>query len=260
MLELSMSLINEPPLPVRTAMDDVKMEELMGSMRVMGLLQPILVYPKGERFEIEAGHRRFLAARNLGWAEIRAIVFPDGTLIHHAALLHENAFREDMNAADEAQFYGELLELYGLDEDGLCAMVRHTPDYVADRFRLMRGDSQIFDAVRAGKIKLAVARELNKVTDETMRRYYLDQACRSGCASRVVAQWVVDWKLQGMPAPAASLPAELAEEEPRAGVAPLACEFCGGSKDPYNLISIMVHRWELDQIRAALRRPPETVE
>jgi len=246
--------IDEPPRPIRETMDATKLDELARSMAQLGLLQPILVVPRGARWEIIAGHRRFMAAQQLAWTEIPAIVYAEKGLAVEAAKLHENLMREDLGAAEEATYYAQLLADHGLDEAGLCALVRHTVDYVGDRLRLLRGCDKVFAALRAKKISFGVARELNKITDAGMRTYYLDSAMRSGCSHRVAADWVQQWKAMRLTTPAPAAPVDGAGAEAPAPAYRIACELCGGDKDPYNLVQVMIHRWEWDEVKRQLAR------
>lgn len=149
-----------------------------------------------------------------------------------------------MNPAEEAVFIAQLIDKRHLDEAGICKLLHRTPNYIADRLRLLRNDMKVFEALRAGQINYATARELNKCTDETMRRYFLDSAIRSGCASRIVTQWIVDWQnAHATTDPTPAVPVD-AGPEPAAEVHWDACAMCGGDKDPYNLISVRVHKWE----------------
>lgn len=254
MARLPMGMIDEPPLPIRESMDETKLRELQESMAQLGLLQPILVVPREDRYEIVAGHRRWMAARELGWSEIPTIIYHSRGIAAEAAKVHENAIREDVTAAEEAIYFRQLTDDYTLDETALCALVHRSPDYVADRLRLLRGGEEVFQALRERKISFAVARELNKITDPTMRVYYCYQAVAAGCSSRVVVDWVKQWRLASSApqTPAPALPPVDGAPAPDPYV--MACEFCGGSKDPYNLVSIWVHRWELRDIKTALER------
>lgn len=244
--------IVEPELPARESMDERAMAELVDSMREIGLLSPILVFERGGVYEVDAGHRRLLAARQLKWTSIPALVHDSDWDAKEAAMLHENVVREQLNAGEEAIFIAQLIEKYQLDEEGVCAMTRRSPDYIADRMRLIRGDEQVLMSLRRGEISFAVARELNKFTDETMRRYYLDAAIRAGCSSRVVTTWLNEWRSQqSMPAVVASETQAVVEQElPPVHVD--ACFFCGGAKDPYNLVTVRIHRWELEELQKRL--------
>jgi|SRR5215467_3491030 len=249
---LDIRLIDEPDLPARETMDVDAMNELRESMSVLGLLSPIVVVKSAKRYQTVAGHRRLLSARALGWSEIRALVYPDGWKHSAAAMLHENIIREQLNPAQEAVFFAQLLETHKLDEESLCAAVKRSPDYVGDRLQLLRGDVRIFQALREGKINVSVARILNRFDTDGMRGYYLEQAVRSGTSARVVDQWYHDWRANQ--APGTEQPPQALQENPRPEVvnSPIACFLCGGHLDPYNLISVYIHHWELTQIKKML--------
>jgi ParB/RepB/Spo0J family partition protein len=246
--------IDEPQLAMRATLDDAKLLELQTNIATIGLLQPIGIFAREGRYEIEFGHRRFLAVRNLGWRDIPALVFGDDELQHGAAMVAENTLREDVNAAEEALFYAQLIERRNLDEEKLCALVKRSPDYIGDRMRLLRQDEQVFDALLHDKLNFSVARELNKCEDEAQRRYFLHQAIMAGTGARVVRGWIDGWRATLAPPPA--VPAAPDEPSPAPPVEPfkVACELCGGDRDPYNLVNIYVHRWELEEIKKVLRR------
>lgn len=260
LLKIAMDQVLEPELPAREGMDEGKLEELKESMAAMGLLSPILVCEREGVYEIVAGHRRYLAARALGWKEIQAILFDNPAAAKEAAMLHENVVREDLNPGEEAIFIAQLIDKYNLDEAGICKMMCKGANYIADRLRLLRGDPEVLLALRQGKITFASARELNKFDDEVMRRYYLDAAIRSGCASRVVTDWLNQWRASKVTV--AEQPPVAAAANESAAIEPyrMHCEFCGGDKDPYNLVNINVHRWELEEIKKVLARGAEIVD
>lgn len=246
--------IDQPTLPMRSQMDDAKLHELAANIRDVGLLQPIGIFARDGRYEIEFGHRRYLAVEKLGWPDIPALVFAPDELQNGAAMVAENTVREDVNSAEEAVFYAQLLERFGWDEATLCAKVKRSPDYIGDRLRLLRQDEQVFNAVLRDQINFSVARELNKCPDEAMRRYFLDQAIRSGTSARVVRQWIDDFRGTQQPTRVAASNADAPQPAPDQPAYRLACEFCGGDKDPYNLVHIAVHRWELAEIKKVLGR------
>jgi ParB family chromosome partitioning protein len=257
---ISLADIDEPALPIRCAMDDEKMAELVESMRQIGLLQPILLKPANGRYEIEAGHRRYKAAVILSWPDIPALIFKPAELADGAAMLAENVIREDITAAEEALLFAQAQEKYQLDEAGLVKRFRRSPEYIASRLALLRQDHVIFEALTARRITFSVAKELNKCTDDDHRRYLLDVCIRSECGARVAQGYVAQWRSQ----PAANSP-NSSDPQPVPAVEPardesIACAFCGGFRDPYNLVPIMVHKWELEEIRRLMQRPPEEIE
>ena len=267
---IPMDRILEPEMPARAEMDTAKMQELVESMRAIGQIEPVTVEEHDAMYELMTGHRRFLAAQTLQWTELSALVYREGCANKLALMLHENVVREDLNPAEEALFMAQAREQMKLDEAGLCALFKRSAEYIGQRFALLRGDEEIFAALQRREIRLGVAQELNRITDEGMRRYYLDCARRGDPPARVVHQWVQTWIGQesarqlmlsagvnppaGPPAgdggasPAGDGDGAAAGVSSAAPAASFGCELCGGDRDPYNLVTIRIHRWEWERI------------
>lgn len=250
---VSMALINEPDVPVRSTMDDQRMLDLIESLKENGLLVPIAVRPVGERYEVIYGHRRFIAARSLRWPEIRALVMTDPQLSVQAARIHENAVREDVNAADEAVYLAQLHDSLNLSEAELCRLTRRTESWVGDRFALLRGDANVFEALRTGAISFAVARELNRCHDPVLRKDYLHHAAAGGVASRVVHTWVEQANaLPDRPQPA-PVPANGDIPGDPAAYVPEVCPLCGGNRDPGNMFRPLWHTYCHERVLKVLK-------
>lgn len=267
--------IVEPPAPVRATMDEGKLFELRDSIRAIGLLQPIIVVSVGDgpremvavsgsgdlstsqpavtRYEIVAGHRRYLAARLVPLATVECKVYEDNWSAKEAAMLAENAFREDITAAEEGWKYCELVEKYTLTEAQLCAMVQQSPEYIYARMDMVRTDEHVAKLVAERRINFSVAKELLKCKDVEHRRYLATLAADSGCTTNVAKMWVNQWKAQQQ----AALPAPPTTATPDAGSPPVEntvkCWCCSGDKDPQNLRLIYVHWYELDTWERILR-------
>jgi ParB family transcriptional regulator, chromosome partitioning protein len=245
--------IDEPPLPMRQTMNDAGLNELADSIREVGLVQPITVIADNGRFRIVAGHRRFLAAQKIGSQEIACIVRQAGDVSELATMVAENSCREDVNAAEEAVWYAQLVEQNNYTEAQLMQLTKRSADYIGDRFRLLRGDEQVFRAVYQKQITHSTARELNKCENEEMRRYFLDAAVRGGQASRTVRNWIDEWRARQVPQQAAPAPVEAPAPEAQPNPYKMVCASCGGDKDPYAMTHIVIHRRCWDEIRRALR-------
>jgi len=247
---LQLTEIDPPDTPVRSRMDDAKLAELCESMKQDGQIHPICVVDQDGRYMIKVGHRRYVAASMLGWTEIRAEVYHPSEWNGDAAMIAENRCREKVNPVDEALLFAEHQMRDNLDEAGLCARFHVSPDYLGDRFRLLRGDEKVCDALQTNQITFAVARELNKCPDQEHRRYLLDIAIRTGYSSRVMADHVRQWRANAAPTPAAT-PANDPIIEPQP-VEPhsFACHFCGGHKDPWNIVTVQIHKHELEMFEA----------
>ena len=246
--------INEPTIAARVQMNSAKFERLKSSMAnpQIGQLVAIIVFPVQDgRYEIEDGHRRYLAARELRWSHMDAKVYDSAELAHEAVKVHANQ-HEEMSAADEASFYLGLME-NGRTIDEVCELVQEKYDYVSDRVNLvLRGDAEIFKALAAGELKFSVARELNKIRDESMRRYYLEFAKDRGCTYATAKLWVSQANLHNSSAPAEPAPDSKAAPAPE----PLenCCKMCGGDRDPYNLRWYQLHYYCWERVEKAIQQ------
>src|SRR5213596_3418177 len=109
-LEIEIDLIRPGQQQPRTTFDQAKLEELAQSIRTTGIIQPLLVRPKGGLFELVAGERRWRAAQIAGLARIPAIIreIPDDRLLEFA--LVENIQRQELNPIEEANAYKRLID------------------------------------------------------------------------------------------------------------------------------------------------------
>ena len=256
---LPLDAIDAPANPSRETMDERKLEELKGSIRQLGILQPLNVARAGDRFEVIAGHRRYLAASQLGLVGVPCLIYPDSDAALEAVKYAENRHREDLNPADEAIWFAELLERHCEgDTDKLAEFLGEKRDYVEGRLLFLRGNEHVFQALQAGTIKIGVARQLNRVTDAGHCCHLLDHAVRGGATQAVVQGWVADWeRSRGLttdaPPPTAS--------EAMAGVAAadsvFRCYVCHGGDHVHTMQSIFVHQHcqlaILDKMLAAYR-------
>jgi ParB family chromosome partitioning protein len=242
--EVDLDQVDAPVLPSRSQMDDEKMDELARSIKEIGLQQPIVLARVGDRYEVVAGHRRRIACGRAGLLRIPAIVYPSTDVALASAQFAENKYREDLNAADEAIWFTELMERdCGGDTNRLADLLGLKRDYVENRLLLFGGDAVVFEALQAGKIKIGVAHALNQCTEALMRRYYLDMAIRGGATINTVTGWVQQWR--------ASLgPHGVPDDMPSAAVLPSAvpqtdyfrCYVCGGTEQVHLMIPVNVHQ------------------
>lgn len=210
---LPIARVVAPVTAARTEISDVGLDSLCQSIRDLGIQEPLIVRPfpgPDELYEVVAGHRRYLAAWRVGLFELPCMVEPDATRAA-AIKIHENVEREELSAADEAVFFAELYEKLGQDVDQVVAAVRKSRDYVETRLNLLRGSAAVLEALRAGKIVFGVALELNRMTREEDRLYYLEYALKSGVSIRLVRVWRSE----------ANARAELAAKAPAEQVAPI---------------------------------------
>lgn len=155
-----LSMIHRNPSQPRTRFRAELIRELADSIRERGVLQPVLLRPKGEEFQIVAGERRFLAAAEAGFRSIPAIVRP---LTDREALLIaliENLQRENLNPMDEARAYYRLATEYGLPHDEIGQRVGKDRSTVSNIMRFNNLPSEVQAALEAGSIAAGHARAL----------------------------------------------------------------------------------------------------
>ena len=257
---ISLGLIDEPDLPTRESMDPEKLQELADSIRARGLHQPIGVEQRGIRFAIIYGHRRFVAHLMIGASVIPARVYPEG--VDHALAIQadENAFREKVNPAEEAEWLDEILRSKaGDDVERLCAIVGKSFDYVSSRLLLTRGDPAVLRAVKEKQISLGVAEILNDIAADDLRFYYLENAKAHGASIRTAKLWRA--QAESIIASRAGQPVADPESAPSATPAYAvhhACVACGGSQDVHEMEYVQVHKYCNKAIlEPALRRARE---
>ena len=161
-------IVRNPAQP-RTQFDPATIAELATSIRERGVLQPVLVRPSGGSFQIVAGERRFLAAREAGLETIPAIVrqFTDREALLIALI--ENVQRENLNPMDEARAYYRLAMEYGLPHEEIGQRVGKDRSTVSNILRFNNLPQEIQAFLETGSISPGHARALLSITSEKVQ-------------------------------------------------------------------------------------------
>lgn len=153
------------PLQPRKEFDPTDLDELKNSIRTSGLLQPLLVRPRGTGFELVAGERRFRAIQALGWKDVPVHVRElDDQAVLTLALI-ENLQRADLNPIEEAEGYQELVSKFGLTQLQVADAVGRERSTVANMLRLLALPDAVRRMVRDGTVSLGHARALLGLND-----------------------------------------------------------------------------------------------
>ena len=149
----------------RTQMDSVSLEELAASIRVQGLMQPILVRPLGDgfgedRFEIVAGERRWRAAQMAGLTEVATLIreIPDESAL--AMALIENIQRENLNPLEEAQGLQRLIDEFSMTHQEAADAVGRSRPAASNLLRLLQLVAPVQELLMRGDIDMGHARAL----------------------------------------------------------------------------------------------------
>lgn len=157
---VALTSIQPNPFQPREVFAEEAIRELTASIREKGLLQPLLVRPFGNGFQLIAGERRFRAAQIVQLETVPVIVrdAPDGESLELALI--ENIQRENLNAIEEARAYRRLLDEFGLTQDEVAQRVGKSRSAVANSVRLLQLPSDLQEQIRAGKLTAGHARSL----------------------------------------------------------------------------------------------------
>lgn len=150
----------------RSVFEDNEMEELAESVRLHGILQPILVNRTGENYEIIAGERRWRAAQLLGLAEIPAIAVNASEKNSLEIAVIENIQRSDLNPMEEAAAYQSMMERLFITQEEVASRVGKERSTVANYLRLLRLPASVRESVAAGALSMGHARALLALRSE----------------------------------------------------------------------------------------------
>jgi ParB family chromosome partitioning protein len=167
---LSLSLIRPNPFQPREDFNLESMEELVQSIREKGIIQPILVRPKGGLFELIAGERRLRAANILQLKEIPAIIKEVDDQDSLEIALIENIQRKELNPIEEARAYQYLIEKFGLTQDEVSEVLGISRVSVTNTLRLLKLPAEIQDEIKNGRISFAHGRALLELSDSNLQR------------------------------------------------------------------------------------------
>lgn len=151
------------PLPgnPRKHFDEAALEELAASIASRGVIQPIIVRPKGKgRYQLVAGERRWRAAQKARLHQIPALVRELSDREVMALALIENLQREDLNPVEEARAYQRLADDEGMTQAEIARMVEKSRSHVANIQRLLGLPEAVLDLVEGGKLSMGHARAL----------------------------------------------------------------------------------------------------
>ncbi|HYF92934.1 MAG TPA: ParB/RepB/Spo0J family partition protein [Symbiobacteriaceae bacterium] len=163
--ELDIVAIEPNPKQPRKSFDQERLMELAASIREHGVVQPIVVRPKGQRHEIVAGERRWRAAQLAGLKKIPALVreFSEAETMEIALI--ENLQREDLNPLEEAEAYRILLEEYHLTQDELAHRLGKSRPQITNTLRLLHLGATARSEIQAGRISMGHAKVLLGLED-----------------------------------------------------------------------------------------------
>ena len=184
--EIAVGAISANPYQPRRTFDEEALAELTSSIEASGLLQPIVVRPVGNRYELIAGERRWRAVQRLGWAKVHAVVreFDDRTALTLALI--ENLQRDDLSALDEAAGYQRLMAEFAIPQAEVARLVGKDRSTIANTLRLLKLPADVQELLAGKHLAEGHARALLAIDDQREISRLAQEAVEKGWSVREV--------------------------------------------------------------------------
>src|SRR5690348_1652431 len=188
--EVQVDSIVAGPMQPRTHFDEGSLEGLADSIRTHGIVQPLVVRRRGDRYELIAGERRWRAARLAGLEKVPVVVkdVADKDLLEIALI--ENIQREDLNPIEEALAYQRLIENVGLTQEALAARVGRDRSYITNYLRLLKLPEDLQKLVVEGRLSTGHARTILGLSHVDLQRKIARQVIDGGLSVRATEHLV----------------------------------------------------------------------
>ena len=186
--EISLDRIDPNPRQPRDAFDEELLQELTTSIEAVGVLQPIVVRPSGERFQIVMGERRVRAAKAAGLERIPAVVrtTEDDFLLRDALL--ENIHREDLTPIEEAAAYEQLLADFAITQEELAGRLGRSRSVIANTMRLLRLPASVQRRIAAGTLSAGHGVAILRLEDPVQQERLADKIVAEGLTVRMAEE------------------------------------------------------------------------
>ena len=161
--QIPIELINVGPWQPRRQFDREKLDELAGSIRQKGIVQPILLRPSPNqpgRYQLVAGERRWRAAQIAQVHQIPSVIRDLSDAECYEIALIENIQRQDLSVIDEAQGYANLLEINSYTQDQLSKIIGKSRSHITNLLRLLGLPESVQNLLRDGELTMGQARPL----------------------------------------------------------------------------------------------------
>ena len=182
--EMDIYLIDTNEDQPRKTFDKEKLEELAESLKLHGVVQPIVVRKMGERYSIIAGERRYRAARMAGLSTVPVVVRDMDEMQAREVALIENIQRENLNPIEEAAAIKSLMDLHDLTQEEVSRRISKSRPAVSNTIRLLSLPDEVQDMVKQGQLQAGHARAILAIPDDLNRTIIARRIAQSGASVR----------------------------------------------------------------------------
>lgn len=188
--QVKVTTIKANPYQPRKTFDEERLNDLAKSIKLHGILQPIVLRKTITGYHIVVGERRYRAAKIAGLAEVPAIVkaLTDEDMMELAII--ENLQREDLNVIEEAESYRQLMDDLKLTQQEVAERLSKSRPYIANMLRLLQLPKDVSNMIREGTLSGAHGRTLLIVKDAQKMRQIAKQVSRESWSVRYLEQYV----------------------------------------------------------------------
>lgn len=199
--EVPLEQIQPNPEQPRTSFDEDTLDELAGSIRELGIIQPLSLRKLGpDSYQIIAGERRYRAARLAGLKSVPAYIRTANEAELTEMALIENIQREDLNAIEIALTFKKLIDQYKLTQERLSERIGKKRATVANFLRLLRLPAEVQLGLRDKRLDMGHARALLSLSDPTLQLRLYNEIITNDLSVRRVEEIAKAWENGEMPA------------------------------------------------------------
>ncbi|MBA4551148.1 MULTISPECIES: nucleoid occlusion protein [Thermoactinomyces] len=179
-MQIPVNEIEPSPYQPRTIFDEERIDELCQTIRMHGVIQPVVVRRTERCYELVAGERRLRAVKKLGLDRIPAVIREMDDHQAAAASLIENLQREELTAIEEAHAYQRLMEVHQLTQEGLAQKLGKGQSTIANKLRLLQLPAEVQEALQKRMITERHARALLPLKEGFLQQQVLEEILAKG--------------------------------------------------------------------------------
>lgn len=187
-IEVAVDQIVANPHQPRLQFDDEKLENLAQSIKVHGIIQPLIVSRKGNLYELIAGERRFQASKIVGLKKVPVIIREASELQKLELAIIENIQRHDLNPIEEGKAYQKLADDFQMNQEEVAAKMGKSRSLVANKIRLLGLPVEIQKGLVEGKITEGHAKAILSIPNPEKQRALYELILKSNLTVRQVEE------------------------------------------------------------------------
>lgn len=233
--------IKDPERPLRTNLTPESVDDLIFSIKEVGIIQPLIVCESGDGYELIAGHRRLLAAEIVHLVEVPCIVVDAKDLDKEVLKMHENIGRADINPIDWANQLAYLKQQYQLSNANLAKKIGFSESWVSEHLEILNYPVEVLTAISQGTLAFSAARELAKIRDPIRRGVYVSAAVKGGVTPAMAVRWKIEANREPMQQQTSEEVKEEASTEDKSRLDLPVCPVCSEKIAYEDIVTLQVH-------------------